>query len=234
MTLYLNKKWITPHWISIYSVPLLPFNLCYLISLKHWIPLLSNQQKYFRGKRNPSITVGVLSCWFFVTPWTVACQAPLSRGFPRQEYWRGLPFPPSGDLPDPGTEPLSSALAGGLFDHWTTWESHFVIGTVLISSFTHHLILPKNPMQQITSTSRWQNGGLDFLLMVNMLSPGARTQIQAYFWSARFKLTKLYCQLHLRLLKFEGDTLVGWPPHPNLPGQVLCIRPARTFGHSVC
>ena len=104
MTLYLNKKWITPHWISIYSVPLLPFNLCYLISLKHWIPLLSNQQKYFRGKRNPSITVGVLSCWFFVTPWTVACQAPLSRGFPRQEYWSGFSFPPPGDLPDPGIE----------------------------------------------------------------------------------------------------------------------------------
>ena len=38
----------------------------------------------------------------FVTPWTVACQAPLSMGFPRQEYWRGLPFPPPGNLPDPG------------------------------------------------------------------------------------------------------------------------------------
>ena len=35
-------------------------------------------------------------------PWAVACQAPLSMGFFRQEYWSGLPFPPSGDLPDPG------------------------------------------------------------------------------------------------------------------------------------
>ena len=43
----------------------------------------------------------------FVTPWTVANQAPLSMGFPRQEYWSGLPFPPPGDLPDPGTEPVS-------------------------------------------------------------------------------------------------------------------------------
>ena len=50
----------------------------------------------------------------FVTPWTVARQAPLSLGFPRQEYWSGLPFPP-GDLPDSGIEPLSSALAGGFF-----------------------------------------------------------------------------------------------------------------------
>ena len=38
----------------------------------------------------------------FVTPWTVACQAPLSMGFPRQEYWSGLPFPPPADLLNPG------------------------------------------------------------------------------------------------------------------------------------
>ena len=38
----------------------------------------------------------------FVTLWTVARQAPLSMGFSRQEYWSGLPFPPPGDLPDPG------------------------------------------------------------------------------------------------------------------------------------
>ena len=40
----------------------------------------------------------------FVTQWTVACQAPLSRGFSRQEYWNGLPCPLPGDLPDPGIE----------------------------------------------------------------------------------------------------------------------------------
>ena len=46
----------------------------------------------------------------FVTPWTVARQAPLSMGFSRQEYWSGLPFPPPGDLPSPGIEPRSPAL----------------------------------------------------------------------------------------------------------------------------
>ena len=50
-----------------------------------------------------------------VTSWTVACQAPLSMGFPRQEYWSGLPFPSPGDLPDPGVEPTSPTLAGGFF-----------------------------------------------------------------------------------------------------------------------
>ena len=44
---------------------------------------------------------------FFATPWIIACQAPLSMGFSRQEYWSGLPFPPPADLPDPGIEPVS-------------------------------------------------------------------------------------------------------------------------------
>ena len=47
-----------------------------------------------------------------VTPWTVARQAPMSIGFPRQEYWSRLSFPSSGDLPDPGFEP---ALTGRFF-----------------------------------------------------------------------------------------------------------------------
>ena len=54
----------------------------------------------------------------FVTPWTIACQAPLSMGFPGQEYLSGLPFRSLGDLPNPGIEPespVSPALAGGFF-----------------------------------------------------------------------------------------------------------------------
>jgi len=54
----------------------------------------------------------------FTTPWIVACQAPLSMGLPRQEYWSELLFPSPGDLPDPGIEPISLmslALAGGFF-----------------------------------------------------------------------------------------------------------------------
>ena len=54
----------------------------------------------------------------FATPWTSACQAPLSMGFSRQEYWNGLPFPPPGDLSDPGikpTSPVFPAVAGGFF-----------------------------------------------------------------------------------------------------------------------
>ena len=78
------------------------------------------------------VAVHFLNCvQLFVTPWTVACQAPLSMGFSRQEYWNGYPLPSPGDLPDPGFEPLSPAsllywLAGGFFfffNHWTTREA---------------------------------------------------------------------------------------------------------------
>ena len=49
-----------------------------------------------------------------MTPWTAARQAPLSMGFPRQEYWSGLPFPSPGDLPDPGIRLRSPALQDSL------------------------------------------------------------------------------------------------------------------------
>ena len=72
--------------------------------------LLSHQERYI-------CSVHLLSCvQLFATPCTVVYQASLSMGFPRQEYWNGLPFPILGDFPDPWIEPLSSAfpaLAGG-------------------------------------------------------------------------------------------------------------------------
>ena len=56
---------------------------------------------------------------FFATAWTVACQAPLSMGFPRQEYWSGLPFPSPGDLRNPEIEAASPALQMDFY-HWAT------------------------------------------------------------------------------------------------------------------
>ena len=50
------------------------------------------------------------SCLTFETPWTVAHQASLFMGFPRQDYWSELPFPSLGDLTDPGIQPASPAL----------------------------------------------------------------------------------------------------------------------------
>ena len=64
---------------------------------------------------------------FFVTPWTLALQSPLSMGFPRQEYWRRLPFPSSGHLPNPGPElvsPVSPVLDDGFFTTEPPGKSH--------------------------------------------------------------------------------------------------------------
>ena len=52
-----------------------------------------------------------------MTLWTVAYQAPLTMGFSRQEYWSGLPYPPPGDLPDPGMEPASHVSCLGRLGH---------------------------------------------------------------------------------------------------------------------
>ena len=61
----------------------------------------------------------------FYDPRTVALQVPLSVGFPRQEYWSGLPFPSSGDLPNPGIESRSPALAGRFFAIVPPGKSNF-------------------------------------------------------------------------------------------------------------
>ena len=63
-------------------------------------------------------TQSLSSVQLFATPWTIGCQAPLSMGFPRQEYWSGLPVSPPGDHPDPGMEPappVALALVGRFF-----------------------------------------------------------------------------------------------------------------------
>ena len=64
-----------------------------------------------------------------MSPWTVACQAPLSMGFPKQEYWNGLPFPFPGDLPNPEIEPLllkSPELAGRFFSFTEGLQTYFL------------------------------------------------------------------------------------------------------------
>ena len=91
------------------------------------IPDKGKEQEYVRRTVNPNaivlyrsllviVTIQSLSrVQLFVTPSTAACQAPLSMGFPRQEYWSGLLCPSPGDLPDPGIKPSTSALAGRFF-----------------------------------------------------------------------------------------------------------------------
>ena len=83
----------------------------------------------------------VLSCvQLFVTPWIVACQAPLSMGFSRQEYRTRFPFPPPGDLPDPGIKPaspVSPALTGRFFTTEPSGKPHYVSYLKLMLSINY-------------------------------------------------------------------------------------------------
>ena len=116
--------------ISVYSLPVVlgeeVKNISIVTSLEMYGGLMSVHLTYAvnmllikkRMFQHIIVAVQLLSCvQIFVTPWIVAHQASLSMGFPRQEYWSGWPFPPPGDLPDPGNELISPALAGGFFYH---------------------------------------------------------------------------------------------------------------------
>ena len=76
---------------------------------------------------------------FFVTIWTITLQTLLSRGFFRQEYWSGLPFPTPGGLPDPGIEPtslVSPALADGFFTTVPPEKVFYISGALLNCIFS--------------------------------------------------------------------------------------------------
>ena len=82
------------------------------------------------------------------TPWMVAHKAPLSMGFPRQEYWSGLPFPPPGDLPDPEMEPKSPALADGFFTTESPGKPSFkilIVNFILFKNFANISPVPPVP-----------------------------------------------------------------------------------------
>ena len=68
------------------------------------------QQKVMRGRHTSGGgDLVAMSYPTLATPWTIACQVPLSTGFSRQGFWSGLPFPSPGDLPEPGVETVSRA-----------------------------------------------------------------------------------------------------------------------------
>ena len=75
------------------------------------IPRLWSWELYCLMQSHLHVCSVTKACLTLVIPWPVAYQAPLSLGFPRQEYWRGLPFPSPRDLPDPGIKPSAPAMS---------------------------------------------------------------------------------------------------------------------------
>ena len=81
------------------------------------------------------------SCLTLVTPQTVVCQPPLSMGFPRQEYWSGLPFPSPGNLLDLGIEPTSPAFQAFSSYHWATRGYVYVYMLIEICIYVFNITL---------------------------------------------------------------------------------------------
>ena len=99
----------------------------YILCSQRWRSSIYSQQKQDQELTVAQIMNSLLpsrfNCVkFCATLWTVPHQAPLSVEFSRQEHWSGLSFPSPGDLPNPGIELLSPALAGGFFSTSATWE----------------------------------------------------------------------------------------------------------------
>ena len=91
---------------------------------------------------------------FFVTLWTIVCLAPPSMGFPRQEYWRGLPFPSPGDLTEPGIEPRSPALQADFLLSEPPGESLEQSEEAFNSSYQiKYLFIPCHRLEHITDMS---------------------------------------------------------------------------------
>ena len=123
-----------------------------------FVKALKNSFKmYFQqGYACVCVYVYTFSCgWLFVTPWTVAHQAPLSMEFSRQEYWSGLQFPTQGDLPDPGIKPTSLASL-----HWfsSVQFSRSVVSDYLRPHGLQHARPPcPSPTPGVYSNSRPSN-----------------------------------------------------------------------------
>ena len=107
--------------------------------------------------------------WLFVTPWTLAHQAPLSMGFSRQEYWSGLAFPPPGNFPNPRVKPMSPALQVDFLpvSHLGNTESRVTQGlakpslqrTVLANIHSaSHKTLPQDPLNYFDCFIHQSNG----------------------------------------------------------------------------
>ena len=99
-----------PLEVSVIIVQKLHKNSC---GLRHILALFKHMTLWWI--LNLCVHAQMLSCVRLFEPWTVASEAPLSRGFLRQEYWSALPFPSPGDLPNPRIELASPALVGGFF-----------------------------------------------------------------------------------------------------------------------
>ena len=184
-------------------------------SLNHWttreVPrfwYFSKDQKEVRGAVNiwRKNMLGSFCCWVavmsesFAIQWTIACQVPLSREFPRQEYWSGLSFLSPGDLPSPEIEPRSPALAGGFF---TTeppgkpmlgrgYSKNYEIGTFLAHFWSNGLAMDSRVEREEGSCRTWKGGDNDRIGCGNTGCHRSLRYLCFLFWEERDTLGWLW------------------------------------------
>ena len=139
----------------------------------------------------------------FVTPWTAARQAPLSMGFPRQEYWSGLPFPSPGNLPDLWIEPMiltPLAPASEFFTTSTTWEARILILGPVFSPLTHYV--PVSPVVYTLTIGPLLGLGLSLFLKHSLY----------LFFINKYTFTCHMCQSLIHIAGLNLNVM----PHQNL------------------
>ena len=160
----------------------------------------------------------------FVTPWTVACRAPLSVGFPRQEYWSALPFSTPGYLPNPRIEPASpvSWVGRRILCHCTTWEvprnplEDFKCGSNVI-------ILTSVFVFRVFNILCWDNCYADFYKW--LFSWEMIREEKSWIWREEYKVSHIVNILLIPSFISLGDHPI---PIPNLNGmhEVNAILPS--------
>ena len=157
----------------------------------------------------------------FATLWTVACQAPLSIGFSRQEYWSGLPFPSPGDLPKPGVKPVSLTLPAsstGFFTTSSTWEFPYkyiysLILTVMLWTGNHYSH-SRDEETKKRSSYRIPQGHTD------IISPRARLALSSGLWTPCYpppqnSETQMWMPASFAQLEFIDFTALGYSGFPG-------------------
>ena len=125
-------------------------------------------------------------CLTLVTPWTVACQAPQSIGFSRQEYWSGLPFPSPGDLPDPGIKPGPPTLQADSFpiELRGNWRPQFylIAGSCRKHCASYSALLRLKVTQMIRNLPAMQETRVQSLGREDPLEKGMATHSSILAW----------------------------------------------------
>ena len=157
-------------------------------------------------------------CLTLATPWTVAHKAPLFSGFPRQEYWSGLPFPSPGDLPDPGIKSMSPALQANslpLSHQRSSWcADHNKLWKILkeMEIPDHLTCLLRNPYVGQEATVRTEHGTTDWF------------KIGKGIWQG--------CMLYLKSVQSTSCWMPGWMTYKlewRLRGEITASQIFRWY-----